>query len=109
MPNVSDLRAKLAAYHRERGVRKCPESSFDQVCERRAIAMYSAAVNAAGSIRRAAALSECDRKTISDRIAGARGIYLKDALKLGRDGLYELATEITRMADEMPDSEAASG
>ncbi|NIP87724.1 MAG: hypothetical protein GWN84_13465, partial [Gammaproteobacteria bacterium] len=54
-----------------------------------------------GSIRKAARLSECDRKTIADRIAGARGIYLKDALKLGRDGLYELATQLTLMADEL--------
>jgi hypothetical protein len=105
MADVRELRSKIRSFQEEHGPKKCEPLSWDEVCELRAASMYRAAVEAVGSVRKVAKLASCDPKTVRDRQADARGLYLKDALKLGRTGLYELADEIVKWADEQPDSE----
>lgn len=109
MASVHELRAIIQARKAEHGVRKAPEVSFDEYCERRAASMYDAAVGAVGSVRKTARAAKCDPKTVRDRRADARGFYFKDALKLPRSGLYELADQIVRWADEQPPESERTG
>lgn len=109
MANPADLLQTIEAFRRERGLRSCGPASWDQVCEKRAASMYAAAVQAIDNISEVARRSECDRKTVRDRMADARGLYFKDAIKIGPVGLYELAAELIRFANEMPEREASNG
>jgi hypothetical protein len=98
---IRALRAQLQAFHAERDMHKCDAPSLDELCERRAAKIYTVAVQACGGVRATARQSECAPKTVRDRKNNARGLYLKDALKVGKSGLYALAEEIVHFADEL--------
>lgn len=96
------LQEQIGGFLRAHGSNDSEEASLDDVCAIRAAKIYRAATEAVGGVRPAARLAKCDPKTVRDRRRCGRGLYFKDALKVGRVGLYALAQEIVDFANELP-------
>jgi hypothetical protein len=84
------------------GIQKA-SASWEEVCKRRAQAMYLDAVRASGGYSATADSERCDESTVRDRCHDPRRIpALRHALAgLSREGLYELAKHLCDFADEM--------